>query len=54
MSNKEVEKKECKYCESDYKLIFDLDDTSGHPNFCPFCGEENYDDSDELDFNDED
>jgi len=50
MSNKEVEKKECNYCESNYKLIFDLDETSGHPKFCPFCGEENYDDEDDLDF----
>jgi uncharacterized Zn-finger protein len=50
--SKEVDKKDCKYCESSYKLIYDLDDTSGHPKFCPFCGEENYDDE-ELDFDDD-
>lgn len=41
--SKEVEKKICTYCESDYKLMYDLDTTSGHPKFCPFCASEVYD-----------
>lgn len=41
--SKEVEKKLCNVCESNYKLMFDLNDTSGYPKFCPFCGSENYD-----------
>ena len=49
--SKEIENKECNFCESNYKLSFDLNDTSGHPKFCPFCGEEAYDDED---FEDED
>jgi hypothetical protein len=40
---KEIEKKTCNYCESDYKLMFELGKTSGFPKFCPFCGNETYD-----------
>lgn len=43
MSQKEVEKKTCPDCESSYKLLFDLDKTSGYPKFCPFCASEIYD-----------
>jgi uncharacterized Zn-finger protein len=39
---KEVDKKICSYCESDYKLMYDLDNTSGHPKFCPFCASDVY------------
>ena len=42
--SKEVEKVTCNYCESVYKLLYDYDETQGHPRFCPFCGEECYDD----------
>ena len=35
--SKEVEKKICNYCESEYKLMYNLDDTSGYAKFCPFC-----------------
>jgi len=41
--SKEVENKLCGSCESDYKLMYDLDNTSGHPKFCPFCASEVYD-----------
>ena len=43
MSHKEVEKKTCPECESTYKLLYDLDLTSGYPKFCPFCSCEIYD-----------
>jgi len=42
--SKEIENNTCKFCESVYKLSYDLDSTSGHPKFCPFCSEEVYDD----------
>jgi hypothetical protein len=45
--SREVSKVICRDCESEYKLMYDLDDTSGHPKFCPFCAAEVYDDSDE-------
>lgn len=41
--SKEVENKLCYFCESEYKLSYNADDVSGNPKFCPFCGEENYD-----------
>lgn len=41
--SKEVEKKTCPECESTYKLLYDLDLTSGYPKFCPFCSCEIYD-----------
>lgn len=41
--SKEIEKRTCPHCESSYKLLFDLDSTSGFPRFCPFCGSETYD-----------
>lgn len=40
---REVEKKTCPHCESSYKLVYDLDETSGYPKMCPFCGSEIYD-----------
>jgi hypothetical protein len=36
---KEVEKKLCETCDSEYKIVFDLNNTSGFPKFCCFCGE---------------
>lgn len=45
--SKEINKKTCRHCESTYKLVFDLDNTSGYPKFCPFCSSEIYDDEDE-------
>lgn len=41
MSSKEVKKHECLYCDSTYKLMYDLNNTSGYPKFCPFCENEN-------------
>lgn len=40
---KEVKKEICSECESKYRLMFDLEDTSGFPKFCPFCGTETCD-----------
>lgn len=41
---KEVEKHTCPYCESSYKILYDLEETNGHCRFCPFCASETYDD----------
>lgn len=41
--SKEIENKICYFCESEYKLSYSADHASGNPKFCPFCGEENYD-----------
>ena len=46
MSQKEVEKHTCQYCESTYKILYSLDETSGQPKFCPICGSETYDNED--------
>jgi hypothetical protein len=51
--SKEVEKKTCVNCESSYKLIYDLDTTSGYPKWCPFCTAEIYNE-DELSIDEED
>lgn len=45
--SREVNKVICRDCESEYKLMYDLDDTSGHPKFCPFCASEVYNDDEE-------
>jgi ribosome-associated toxin RatA of RatAB toxin-antitoxin module len=47
MSNKEIEKHICRYCESDFKIIFNFEEVSGYPKFCPFCSEELNDDQDD-------
>lgn len=49
--SKEINKKMCFSCESSYKLVFDLDETSGFPKFCPFCGDEVYNSEDQPDNN---
>jgi ribosome-associated toxin RatA of RatAB toxin-antitoxin module len=46
--SKEVKKHECFHCESIYKLLYDLNSTSGYPKFCPFCSAETYDDEDKF------
>jgi hypothetical protein len=46
--SKEIENKECQECESLYRLVYNLDDTSGYPKFCPFCSAEIYSDSTET------
>jgi hypothetical protein len=51
--SKEVEKRTCPECESNYKLLYDLETTSGFPRFCPFCSAESYD-TDRLLYDDED
>ena len=47
MSQKEIENRECPDCESIFRLVYNLDDTSGYPKFCPFCSAEMYDDKDD-------
>ena len=52
--SKEVEHNNCSFCESVYKLSYNLQETSGHPKFCPFCGTEVYEDEeDEGNYKDE-
>ena len=46
--SKEIENKECTECDSVFKLIYELDKTSGFPKFCPFCGGETYDEDLEI------
>lgn len=36
--SKEIEKHECVVCDSSFKVVFELDKSSGYPKFCPFCG----------------
>jgi hypothetical protein len=38
--SKEIENRTCDCCESRYKLVYDLNETSGFSKFCPFCGSE--------------
>ena len=42
MSQREVENKECKECESFFRVSFDPTEASGYPKFCCFCGGELY------------
>jgi hypothetical protein len=48
---KEVEKIFCQYCESEYKILYESENTSGLPKFCCFCTEpifgDDYDENDE-------
>lgn len=39
--SKEIENKVCAECESTYRIVYNLEDTSGFTKFCPFCGCEN-------------
>ena len=47
--SKEVENKICHECESTYRIVYDLSETSGFGKFCPFCSAEIYNDDDKLD-----
>lgn len=50
--SKEVQKFECHYCDSTFKIVYDPAETSGYPKLCPFCGSDL--DSDEDDYLEED
>jgi hypothetical protein len=41
--SREVEKRFCDYCESEYKIMYDLNETNGRTKFCPFCGSDVFD-----------
>lgn len=45
----------CSFCESQYKIQYDTEETSGFHKHCPFCGEEiDFEGNDfEVEFNDE-
>jgi hypothetical protein len=47
--SKNIENKTCQSCDSEYRLVYTLGDTSGYPKFCPFCGSDAYDEEDEYD-----
>lgn len=38
--SKEIENKVCPECESTYRIVYDLTETSGFTKFCPFCASE--------------
>lgn len=38
--SKEIEIIICTSCESNYRLVYDLTETSGFGKFCPFCSSE--------------
>jgi hypothetical protein len=37
--SKEIETVICGVCESQYKIVYDPNETSGYRKFCSFCGE---------------
>jgi hypothetical protein len=49
--SREVEKVFCQCCESEYKILYEPEKTSGLPKFCPFCCDEvfNQDSNDQED-----
>jgi rRNA maturation endonuclease Nob1 len=51
---KEIENKVCGECDSMYKLVYDLTETSGYQKFCPFCGGETNTEEPSYDEDDED
>lgn len=48
MAQKTTEKHFCNDCESEFKIVFELENTSGYPKFCPFCNSELEDEDDEA------
>jgi RNA polymerase subunit RPABC4/transcription elongation factor Spt4 len=51
--SKEIENKICPECDSTYRIIYDLTETSGFSKFCPFCNSANLDNEyDSLDIED--
>lgn len=51
--SKTIEDRICTFCESQYKLSYDPEDTSGFGKCCPFCGEEYTENQDDY-YDDED
>lgn len=52
--NKSNQKLFCTGCDSEFKLIFNNEDVSSYPKFCPFCADELPvdDEDDNFDFQD--
>lgn len=46
---KVAEKCACNSCDSTFKLMYNVEDTSHYHTYCPFCGEELIIDDGELD-----
>ena len=46
--SKEVEKVFCQCCESEYRILYQPENTSGLPKFCTFCGDEVFNQDSEL------
>lgn len=38
--SREVQKVFCQCCESEYKILYDVESASGLPKFCSFCSAE--------------
>lgn len=48
MSQKEIENKICPECDSTYRIVYDLTETSGFIKFCPFCSSEIIDEDEDY------
>ena len=42
----------CDNCDSMYTVTFKEEDTTGYPEYCPFCGESIVEDEDDYEPND--
>lgn len=47
--SKEIDDITCGECESDFRLIYQPNDVSGLPKFCPFCGADIYNEDEKDD-----
>lgn len=50
LTKTEKEDKICMNCESKFKLMYRLDETSGYPKFCPFCSDTLSEEEEEVEF----
>ena len=51
--SKEGEKVFCQCCESEYKILYDPENTSGLPKFCSLCGDEVFHQDSNIDENED-
>ena len=52
--SKEIEKVFCQCCESEYKILYQPENTSGLPKFCTFCGDEVFNQDSNIDEEEDD
>lgn len=41
--SKKIDNKICPCCDSRYRLVYEVEEASGFPKFCPFCSDDIYD-----------